>query len=137
MAVRNISVLVLYNEQHQILLQHRSEDAVRLPNYWAFFGGGIKQHETPEQTVTREILEELEYPVINPQLVFTQKFLSKGDENTKYVFVEKYNDTHPLVQHEGQGMRWLGFEDLKDLLIVDHDRIALLEVKKFLELQTH
>ena len=134
MAVRNISVLVLYNDQKEILLQHRSKDAARLPDYWAFFGGGIEGNETPEQAITREIIEELEYPVASPQLILAQKFTYKEDENTKYVFVEKYNPAHPLIQHEGQEMRWLKFEDLEELLIVDHDRIALLEIKKSLEL---
>ena len=60
MAVRNVSVLALYNDQKEILLQHRSKDALRLPDYWAFFGGGIEGEETPEQAIAREILEELE-----------------------------------------------------------------------------
>ena len=132
MAVRNVSVLVLYNDQKEILLQHRSKEALRLPDYWALFGDGIEGKETPEQALAREILEELEYEVVSPKLIFTQKFTYKEDENTKYVFVEKYNPARPLTQHEGQEMRWCKFEDLDDLLIVDHDRIVLSKIQKFL-----
>lgn len=132
MATRNVAVLALYNNQKEILLQHRSKDTLRLPGYWAFFGGGIEERETPEQALAREIHEELEYAVSAPQLIFTQKFNYKDDENTKYVFVEKYEDNKKLIQHEGQGMSWWKFEDLDDLLIVDHDRIALSKIKEFL-----
>lgn len=132
MAVRNVAVLALYNDKKEILLQHRSVDASRLPNYWAFFGGGIEVGETPEQALTREILEELEYDVATPQLVYTQKFDYKGVENTKYVFVEKYDSKKKLVQHEGQGMGWWKSENLNKLLIVDHDQAALSKIKIFL-----
>ena len=132
MAVRNVSVLVLYNNQKEILLQHRAKEALRLPDYWVFFGGGIEGKETAEQTLAREILEELEYDVVSPKLIFTQKFTYKEDENTKYVFVEKYNLIKQLVQHEGQEMKWWRFEDLGNLLIINHDRIALSKVQEFL-----
>ena len=132
MAVRNVAVLVLYNNKKEILLQHRSKDALRLPDHWAFFGVGIEGEETPEQALAREIIEELEYNVVTPKLIFTQKFNYKDDVNTKYVFVEKYNEKQKLVQHEGQEMGWWKFENLNNLLIIDHDRIALSEIKKFL-----
>ena len=132
MAVRNVSVLVLYNDHKEILLQHRSKDAERLQNYWAFFGGGIEGAESPEQAVTRELLEELEYNVVSPTLIFNQKFVYEGDENTKYVFVEKFDPSKQLTLREGQGIGWWKFEDLKDLLIIDHDRIVLSKIREFL-----
>jgi mutator protein MutT len=91
MAIRNISVLVLYNDKKEILLQHRSKTAKRLPDYWGFFGGGIEVGETPEQALARELLEELEYHVKNPVLINEQNFIWNGDKNTKYVFIEKYD----------------------------------------------
>ncbi|MBX4198493.1 NUDIX domain-containing protein [Candidatus Parcubacteria bacterium] len=133
MAARNVSVLGLYNDQGEILLQHRSKDAIRLPDYWAFFGGGIEKDETPEQALARELHEELEYSVKAPVLIFSQKFIYKEDENTKYVYIERFNPDKPLVQHEGQEMKWWKFEDMDHLLIVDHDRIALAKIKEFLQ----
>ena len=132
MAVRNVSVLALYNDHKEILLQHRSKDAPRLPDYWGFFGGGIEREESPDQALSREIHEELEYMVRSPQLIFIQKFTHEHEENTKYVFIEKYNSANPLVQHEGQDMRWWKFDDLATLLIVEHDRIALTKIQTYL-----
>ncbi len=133
MAVRNVSVLILYNDLKEILLQHRAMDAKRLPNYWAFFGGGLEPGETAEQTLKREIQEELEYIVRDPKLIYAQKFTHEEDKNTKYVFVEKFDKSQNLIQHEGQEMGWFRFDKLDDLLIVDHDRIALEKVEKFIK----
>ncbi|MGA7325848.1 MAG: NUDIX domain-containing protein [Rhodomicrobium sp.] len=132
MAARNVSVLALYNDQKEILLQHRSKDSPRLADHWAFFGGGIEGEETPEQALAREIYEELEYPVSCPRIMFIQTYTHKENESTKYVFVEKYNPDISLVQHEGQDMRWWKFDELNELLIVDHDRIALAEIQTYL-----
>ncbi|MDO8590268.1 MAG: NUDIX domain-containing protein [bacterium] len=132
MAVRNISVLALYNKDKEILLQHRDEDAKRLPNYWGFFGGGIEKGETPEAALEREIFEELEYKVSKPVRVLVQKFNWKEDENIKYVFVEEYDSSQPLIQHEGQGKSWRKFDDLGNLQMIDHDMLAIAEIRKFL-----
>ena len=133
MTARNVSVLALYNHRKQILLQHRTKEAARLPDYWAFFGGGIEGAETPEQALTRELLEELEYKVIAPQLLLKQAVLDDDVESTKYVFVERYNPANMLIQHEGQGMGWWTFDELSNLLIVDHDRVALSKIEEFLK----
>ena len=133
MAIRNVSVLGLYNDKKEILLQHRSKDAKRLPDHWAFFGGGIENGETPEQALARESIEELEYRVMKPQRLYIQKFTFEGSVNTKYVFVERYDPSQTLIQHEGLEMGWWKFSDLDKLLIIDHDRLALSKIQDFLE----
>lgn len=131
MAVRNVALLVLQDGHGKILLQHRSHDAKRLPNHWAFFGGGIEAGETPEMAVRREILEELEYPVTDPKLIHVQSYIWRNDTNTKYIFTELIDPAKPLIQHEGQGLGWWKFNELDKLLIVDHDREALRSIEKF------
>lgn len=49
---------VIENEQHQILCALRSPD-MTLPNLWEFPGGKIEKGETPEESLKREITEEL------------------------------------------------------------------------------
>jgi len=134
MSIRNVSLLILYNSEGRILLQHRAKDAVRLPDYWGFFGGGIEQGESPEQALKREILEELNYKTENSKLLTTLKFSYKGDENTKYVFIEKYDEKIPLTLGEGQGMEWFFPEETKKLKIVDHDLPVIAEINKYLTL---
>lgn len=82
---RNVSIIILYDKDKKVLLQHRSDEAKRLPGYWAFFGGGIEAGETPEQAVKRETLEELDYVLDNPKLIWKQNF-SWQDEKNKNMF---------------------------------------------------
>ena len=125
MKQRNAAIILLYNDQKEILLQHRTEDAKRLPGYWALFGGGIEEGETPEETVRRETFEELHYQLENPKKVMVQNFR----EGKKYVFMEKYNPSQKLELHEGQGMKWIKLSNIKEMKIIDHDKKVLKFIK--------
>ncbi|GAC1665917.1 MAG: hypothetical protein NVS9B9_26850 [Ktedonobacteraceae bacterium] len=131
MAVRNVSLFILHTSTGQILLQHRTHDAFSLPNYWAFFGGGLEQGESPREALAREVLEELSYQVQNPYFLMTQKVREGEDENTKYVFVEPYQD-QPLQLGEGQAMGWFSPDATLELKMVDHDRAIVERMRNYL-----
>ena len=131
MAARNVSLFILYSPDGKILLQHRSKDALMLPDYWAFFGGGIEKGENPEQALKREVLEELSYEVQSPLCLATQKFVHKDEEGIKYVFVEKYQN-HPLTLREGQGMGWFLPDETEKLKMMDCDRTVILQIRDYL-----
>lgn len=131
MALRDVSVYILYTPAGQILLQHRSHDAVRLPNYWAFFGGGIEQGESPVEALVREVLEELSYQVENPYFLMAQKVRDQQDENTKYVFVEQYQN-RPLQLGEGQAMGWFSPDETHALKMIGHDRVVVERIWDYL-----
>lgn len=126
---RNVAVIILYDKNKKILLQHRAEDAERLPSYWGFFGGGIEADEIPLEAVKRETMEELNYELKNPKLIMTQQFIGKHNKGIKYVFAEEYDVNKKLTLGEGQGMKWYLFSELVGLKIVDHD----LEVLKYIK----
>jgi mutator protein MutT len=126
---RNVAVIILYDKDKEILLQHRAEDAKRLPGYWAFFGGGIEAGETPKQAVRRETLEELNYTLKNPRLIMKQDFLSKDETNEKHVFMEEYDPGKKITLGEGQNLGWFHLSELDRLKIVDHD----IEVLKYIK----
>ena len=131
MAERNVSVLILYDSESRILLQHRTKDAPTFPDYWAFFGGGIEEGESAEQAVKRESLEELGYELTGPRLFTAQKFVYKGNEYTKHVFVEQYNGK-ALTLGEGQAMGWFLAAETRDLMINDHDMSIIDAMKNIL-----
>ena len=133
MAVRDVSVLILYTLTGHILLQHRTDDALRLPGYWAFFGGGIEQGENPTEALKREIREELSYLVQNPEFFLAQKVRDEENDydNTKYVFVEEYQG-QSLQLGEGQAMGWFLPDETHGLKMVDHDRFVVEQVRDYL-----
>jgi 8-oxo-dGTP diphosphatase len=131
MAVRDVSVFILYTSTGHILLQHRTDDAFRLPGYWAFFGGGIEQGENPTEALEREIREELSYLVQNPKFLLAQKVRDEENDNTKYVFVEQYQD-QSLQLGEGQAMGWFSPDETHGLKMVDHDRFIVEQVRDYL-----
>ena len=131
MAVRDVSVFILYTSTGHILLQHRTDDAFRLPGYWAFFGGGIEQGENPMEALKREIREELSYQVQDPKFLLAQKVRDGENDNTKYVFVEQYQD-QPLQLGEGQAMGWFSPDETHGLKMIDHDRFVVEQVRTYL-----
>jgi 8-oxo-dGTP diphosphatase len=114
---RRVSVLILYQADGAILLQHRTKDAPTSPDHWSLFGGGIEEGETPEQAVRREILEELDYRVASPRLFTVQQIA----DAKVHVFFEGY-DGRPLTLREGQAMGWFRPNAMKDLLMIDAER---------------
>jgi len=126
---RNVAIIILYDQDKKILLQHRAEDAERLPGYWAFFGGGIEAGETPERAVKRETLEELNYTLKNPRLIMKQDFLSKDETNEKHVFVEEFDPSKKITLGEGQNFGWFHLSEINKLKIIDHD----IEVLKYIK----
>jgi mutator protein MutT len=126
---RNVSVIILYDKNKKVLLQHRAENAKRLPGYWAFFGGGIEAGETPEQAVKREALEELGYDLKNPRQLMKKIFYWENEANEMNVFVEEYDSNQKIILGEGQNFGWFYISDLEQLKIVDRD----LEVLKYID----
>jgi 8-oxo-dGTP pyrophosphatase MutT (NUDIX family) len=131
MAVRNVSLFILYTSTRHILLQHRSHDAFRLPNCWAFFGGGIEQGESPTDALEREVREELSYQIQNSHFLMTQKVRDGKDLSTKYVFVERYQD-QLLQLGEGQAMEWFSPDETHKLKMIEHDRVIIEGMRDYL-----
>lgn len=127
--IRNVALILLYNKEKRVLFQHRSDDAERLPDYWAFFGGGIDEGETPEQAVKRETMEELNYKLEKPKLIMVQNFKGVHYNGMKYVFTEEYNPSKKIELREGKGMSWLTFDEFLKRKIVNHDKEVIEKIK--------
>ncbi|MDB5049767.1 MAG: GDP-mannose mannosyl hydrolase [Fibrobacteres bacterium] len=56
---REFAAAIIVNEADEILLLRRSPGTLRWPGKWGIAGGGVEAGETPEQGLTRELLEEL------------------------------------------------------------------------------
>lgn len=55
---RRLAALIVFNDDHHVLMQYRGPDAPTSANQWSLPGGGIEQEESPENAARRELLEE-------------------------------------------------------------------------------
>jgi 8-oxo-dGTP pyrophosphatase MutT (NUDIX family) len=133
-----VSLLVLYDFEGRFLLQYRTSDARIMPDYWAFFGGGHKDGETPDEALFREALEELDYIPKCPIFVLEQKFAEEFTEDKTsghlYVYIEPYyGDKSALKLQEGQGWGWFSMSETKDLKMAERDREILRKITLYME----
>jgi 8-oxo-dGTP diphosphatase len=99
-------------KEGKILLQFRDNSPnITWPNSWAIFGGGIEKGETPRQAIVRELQEELDLKIENPELVLKNKF--KGE--TRYTFKQEIKDTSTLKLKEGKEMKFFSKEEILNL----------------------
>ncbi|AFZ35246.1 NUDIX hydrolase [Stanieria cyanosphaera PCC 7437] len=102
--------LAIFHQDEQFLMQLRDNiPEIKYPGHWGLFGGHLEADETPEVGLKREILEELNYQIVNPI-----KFRAYADAQViRHVFhapLEVAIDT--LILGEGWDLRLLSLEDL-------------------------
>lgn len=117
-----------------VYLQKRSEHQERHAGFLAFFGGGAEDGENPEQTLIREIQEELSYTPKNYELLGRYEF-SWG---VSYVFAEEVGDRFEddVKVNEGDyGKFFTEQEVLKEEKLSDDDKVVLRDL--FKKLQTN
>lgn len=131
----SISILVPYKIEGQkvlVYMQMRSQDQ-KLSGHFGFFGGHAEKNENPEQTLEREIKEELNIKLIssNYSLFNRYEFL----RSFKYVFLfEPRSDWEDLVVvSEGKYGKWLDTREAVKLEnIIFEDKVVLDNVQKVL-----
>lgn len=129
---QDVSIIILYNNNKEILLQKRTKNAKRSPGKWGFFGGGIENHENKYDAVIREANEELSYVLNNPQYI-GKKIISGKEEGTMYIFSEEYDENQEIILGEGETYGWFQIKDIEKLDMISHDKEALNEIIEKLE----
>jgi len=131
--MRRVALIILYDEDNRLLLQHRSEDAPTLPGFWGFFGGDIEASETPLQAVHRETLEELEYKLERPTPLIEPELVLPNGRIKAFIYIERLRTTKSqLVLREGQGMGWFRPPEHRTLKMMSHDREIIERVSAHL-----
>jgi len=126
--LRRLALLIPTNRRKQILLQHRTPDAPRKPDYWAFFGGHIETRESPEAAAAREFKEELQIELEEIKFFRKYIFIEDGETVEKFFFITRLDEDSEKLkrqQLEGDDLGYFGSSDLDKLKITEGDRFVL------------
>lgn len=94
-------------------LQKRDADAPKAANMFGMFGGGLEGSETPEESLIREVHEELAYVPQSPK--YYSRF--ENPSNIFHVFTEEVDsdfETRVTVQ-EGEYGKFLSITEIEEL----------------------
>lgn len=120
---KQLALMILYDVKGRILLQDR-EGISKHGEAWGYFGGSIDEGETPENAVIRELFEELEFEIKNPEFLGTYEgkaaLLKNPDKEilvVQNVFFKEITEKNFLnmVLHEGADMKWFSVGEARNL----------------------
>jgi len=103
------------------------------PIIGGLFGGGLEENETPEESIKREIFEEINYSVKNPRLFLSIDYENDKYFGKKYYFMESYDVNQRLILNEGQDLKWVSLEKMSGLKIAPHNLDIIAKFKPTLE----
>ena len=121
---------IILNEKNEILLTKRSEEEDFLPGYWELAGGGIDYGETPQEGLSREIMEEcgIEIEIIKP--VAANTYFIKELQRIEITFLCKAVNPKDLkLNWEHSDFKWLKVKDIYRMKISDYVRDIIKSVE--------
>ncbi len=120
--IMNAGAVIIYNENNEILLQHRGDDG-----FWGLPGGIMELDELPVETAVREAKEETGYDIkITGYLGDFHNFDKQwpnGDRAHIICFIYKgiiTGGTMVIDQKETMDLKWYHKDNLPEINAVDH-----------------
>ncbi|MFK7801132.1 MAG: NUDIX domain-containing protein [Anaerolineae bacterium] len=111
----------------KLLVEKRRADKKLLPNAISIPGGHNDPGESAEETLVRELEEELGLKADSYKFVCTLMHFDREVRKLHYFAVESWSGE--MVMEEAAELHWIDLDDL-DALDIEVDRIAVLEFKR-------
>jgi 8-oxo-dGTP pyrophosphatase MutT (NUDIX family) len=120
--------VILTSENGFVLLQHRDKRNRWNQDSWSEFGGQVEEGEKPEETVKRELMEELGIEVTS--LKFFKKYNIRRKKGTyrQFVFTAPVSysaQTLKKQQREGDDLAFFTAEEIENLKTADYTKKIL------------
>ena len=128
--MRRIAKVIFYNKD-KFLIQQRDTHLNKYPDIWTLFGGNINENETPEETLKRELMEELNYEIIEIQFLFTKVRMQDGEKVEDNIFAGEVGES--ILKYElleGQDMKFVTIDELDDYKIFPVFKKYILDYNK-------
>lgn len=112
-----IAAAILVAEDGYLMQLRDADPAIRLPDHWACFGGGIEPGETAAEALARELAEELELEARSPRWFTRTAWTLPRVEASRmeldfFVLPVSAGEIAAMVQHEGADKRVMPVEEL-------------------------
>ena len=102
--------------KNKILILKKSPDDWNYPNKWSFCSGNVKEFESAENSVLREIKEEtgLDAKIVKRGKLFQKNDKSKERSWVIMPFLCEVKSKNVKLDHENVEFRWINYKDIKD-----------------------
>lgn len=116
-----------FDNPQQVLLAKRPNNKHQ-GGLWEFPGGKVEQGETHQQSLSRELLEELNIKVVNSQFYYQQLFDYEDKlVELNFYWVSEYSGTEEGA--EGQPIRWVELAKLDECEFPEANQIIVDKLK--------
>ena len=107
----------VFIKDNKLLLEERREDEDNYAGFWSFPGGHMKEDETPEQALKREMKEELEVEIIKFKKLgsFKDKDPTSKKEYNHIAFLCTGWDKHISGTTEQKQVRWIKINEIEKI----------------------
>lgn len=113
-SINHISVACAIIERDGLVLAARRSETMSMPLKWEFPGGKIKDSESPEACLVRELLEELAVTVVVRYPLAPVTWDYDSFSVTLHPFVCKIAEGN-IILHEHKEVKWLASAELPSL----------------------
>jgi 8-oxo-dGTP diphosphatase len=139
MKIRKVAIIIFYDDKGRILLQDR-RGISKLGEEWGFFGGEIKEDETPKQAIVRETKEELNFDLKEYKYFGEYSYDIKNQVSFPWdkvlckVFIAPLkSNLSKFKQLEGKKMQLFSLEEAEKLKMASEREIHMVrKLKKIL-----
>jgi 8-oxo-dGTP pyrophosphatase MutT (NUDIX family) len=127
--VRRGVCAIIERDDGKILMHLRCKNAWIYPEYWAFFGGGVKRGELLQKGLRRELKNELGFSLGRHRLFRAVWHRKGGSRVLDHTYQVRWHPTR-IRLGEGQGSRWFTVEEaLRLKKLPPHERSDLLRLR--------
>ena len=116
----SVSIIIENSKGELLFFLRDNKTTIAYPNQWCLLGGGVEDGESFEETIKREMAEEIELDLKNFE-IFKKYTWSERIETVFYTKLDLDIKSTPL--HEGQELRFFTKEEIlkTDLAFYDNE----------------
>ena len=119
----NVVIGIIIDTENKVLLNKRKKNTT-LSGYWEFPGGKIKQNETPDEALSRELFEELGIKIgATDPLDSIEYQYAEHDVVLQPFMITDYKGTPRGL--EGQELMWCSSNRLQNVNILPANRFFI------------